>query len=50
MSKKTVRFEATKTVAKPAVVKFTTKSGETVKFKAIKTVKQKQVVQFKAKK
>jgi hypothetical protein len=48
MAKKTVRFVAVKTVSKPAVVKFTTKSGEVVSFKAIKTVKKKKVVQFKA--
>jgi len=50
MAKKTVTFVAVKTVAKPTVVKFKTKSGEVVSFKAIKTVKQKQVVQFRAKK
>jgi hypothetical protein len=50
MAQKTVRFTAVKTVAKPTVVKFTTKSGEVVRFKAVKTVKEKQVVQFKAKK
>jgi hypothetical protein len=50
MAKKTVRFTAVKTVTKPTVVKFTTKSGEVVAFKARKTVKEKQVVQFKAKK
>jgi len=49
MAKKTVRFTAVKTVNKPTVVKFTTKSGEVVSFKAIKTVKKKQVVQFRAK-
>lgn len=50
MAKKTVRFTAVKTVAKPTTVKFTTKSGEVVSFKAIKTVKKKEVVQFKARK
>jgi hypothetical protein len=50
MAKQTVRFTAIKTVSKPAVVKFKTKSGETVSFKAHKTVKQKEVVQFRAKK
>lgn len=50
MAKQNVRFTAIKTVSKPAVVKFKTKSGETVSFKAHKTVKQKQIVQFQAKK
>jgi len=49
MAKKTVTFTAVKTVTKPAVVKFKTKSGEVVSFKALKTVKQKQIVQFRAK-
>ncbi len=48
MAKKNVRFAAVKTVAKPAIVKFKTKSGETVSFKAVKTVKQRQVVRFRA--
>ena len=48
MAKKNVRFVATKTVAKPATVKFKTKSGQTVSFKALKTVKQRQVVRFRA--
>ena len=48
MAKKNVRFVATKTVAKPATVKFKTKSGQTVSFKAVKTVKQRQVVKFRA--
>jgi hypothetical protein len=50
MAKKIVKFTAIKTVTKPAVVTFRTKSGEAVSFKATKTVKQKQVVQFRAKK
>jgi len=50
MPKKNVRFVAVKTVAKPTVVKFRTKTGEIVSFKAVKTVKQKKVVQFRAKK
>jgi hypothetical protein len=50
MPKETVRFIATKTVAKPTTVKFKTKSGETVSFKAVKTVKQKEVVRFRARK
>ncbi len=49
MSRKNVRFVAVKTVKKPAIVKFETKSGETVSFKALKTVKQKEVVRFRAK-
>ncbi len=48
MAKKNVRFVATKTVAKPATVKFKTKSGQTVSFKALKTVKERQVVRFRA--
>jgi hypothetical protein len=50
MAKETVRFVATKTVAKPTKVKFKTKSGQTVTFKALKTVKQREVVRFRAKK
>ncbi len=50
MAKRTVRFTAVKTVAKPTTVKFKKKSGEVVTFKAIKTVKKKEVVQFKARK
>jgi hypothetical protein len=48
MAKKNVRFVAVKTVAKPARVKFKTKSGQTVSFKALKTVKERQVVKFRA--
>ena len=48
MAKKNVRFVATKTVAKPATVKFKTKSGQSVSFKAVKTVKKRQVVRFRA--
>jgi hypothetical protein len=48
MAKKNVRFVATKTVAKPAKVKFKTKSGQTVSFKAVKTVRKRQVVKFRA--
>jgi len=50
MARKNVRFVAVKTVAKPAIVKFKTKSGKTVSFKAVKTVKQRQVVRFRANK
>jgi hypothetical protein len=50
MAKKTVRFTAFKTIAKPARVSFKTKSGEKVSFKALRTVKQRQVVRFRAKK
>jgi len=50
MTKKNVRFVATKTVAKPTRVNFKTKSGETVSFRALKTVKVKEVVQFRSKK
>jgi len=48
MAKKNVRFVATKTVAKPATIKFKTKSGQTVSFKAVKTVKERQVVKIRA--
>jgi hypothetical protein len=48
MAKRNVRFIATKTVAKPATVKFKTKSGQTVSFKAVKTVLKRQVVKFRA--
>jgi hypothetical protein len=48
MAKKNVRFDATKTVAKPARVRFKTKSGKTVSFKAVKTVKQRQMVRVHA--
>jgi hypothetical protein len=51
MAQKNVRFVATKTVKKPAIVKFKTKSGKTVSFRAVKTVERKQqVVRFRAKK
>jgi hypothetical protein len=48
MAKKNVRFVASKTVAKPARVRFKTKSGKTVSFKAVKTVRERQVVRFRA--
>jgi hypothetical protein len=48
MAKRNVRFVAMKTVAKPATVKFKTKSGQTVSFKAVKTVTKRQVVKFRA--
>jgi hypothetical protein len=50
MTKSNVRFLATKTVKKPATVKFKTKSGETVSFRAVKTFERKKVVRFRAKK
>jgi hypothetical protein len=50
MSSRVVKFVATKTVAKPATVKFKTKSGETVSFKALKTVEQKKTVRLRSKK
>jgi hypothetical protein len=50
MAKKNIRFIAVKTIKKPAVVEFRTKTGELVSFKAIKTVKQKEIVNFRAKK
>src|SRR5260370_532950 len=37
MARKIVRFVATKTVKKPARIKFKTKSGKTVSFRAVKT-------------
>jgi hypothetical protein len=48
VAKKNVRFVATKTVAKPATVRFKTKSGQTVSFKAVKTVRERKVVKFRA--
>jgi hypothetical protein len=48
MARKNVRFVATKTVAKPARVRFKTKSGQTVSFKAVKTVRERKVVKFRA--
>jgi len=50
MASRTVKFIATKTVAKPTRVKFKTKSGETVSFKALKTVEQKKTIRFRSKK
>ena len=49
MAGRIVKFVATKTVKKPAKVKFRTKSGKTVSFRAVKTVARKQVVKFRAK-
>jgi hypothetical protein len=49
MAQKNVRFEAVKTVKKPATIKFKTKSGETVSFRALKTFREKEVVHFRAK-
>lgn len=48
--KKTVEFDAHKTVKKPAEVKFTTKKGQKVDFVAKKNVKEPVHVKFKAKK
>lgn len=50
MANENVRFDAIKTVKKPATVKFKTKSGKTVSFKALRTVKKKVAVHFRAKK
>jgi hypothetical protein len=50
MATKSVRFFATKTVKKPATVKFKTKSGKTVSFRALKTFERKEVFHFRAKK
>ena len=49
MARKIVGFVATKTVKKPARIKFKTKSGKTVSFRAVKTVARKRVVRFRAK-
>jgi len=50
MAQTNVRFVATKTVKKPAKVKFKTKSGKTVSFRAVKTFERKEAVHFRAKK
>jgi hypothetical protein len=50
MANENVRFNAVKTVKKPATVKFKTKSGKTVSFKALKTVQKRVTVRFRAKK
>ncbi len=50
MANKNVRFVATKTVRKPATVKFKTKSGKTVSFRAVKTFERKRVVRSRASK
>ena len=50
MAQKNVRFVATRTMKKPATVKFKTKSGKTVSFRAVKTFERKEVVHFRAKK
>lgn len=50
MAKTNVRFAATKTVQKPTVVKFKTKSGKTVSFKAVRTFEKKTVVRLRARK
>lgn len=48
MATKNVRFTATRTVAKPTLVKFKTKSGKTVSFRALRTIKKKVPVSFRA--
>lgn len=50
MTKRTVKFTATKTAQKPTTVKFHTKDGKAVVFKAVQTVKVKNQVKFQAKK
>jgi uncharacterized protein YxeA len=50
MAQRNVKFIATRTVRKPATVKFKTKSGEVVSFRAVKTFEQKEVVRLPAKK
>jgi len=49
MAKRIVSFRATKTVRKPATVRFKTKSGKTVSFRAVKTYRKRQSVRFRAK-
>jgi hypothetical protein len=49
MAQTNVKFVAIKTVKKPTIIKFKTKSGETVSFRAVKTSERK-VVRFRAKK
>lgn len=49
MKKKTVEFDAHKTVKKPTEVSFTTKEGEEVDFVARKKTKVPEHVKFKAK-
>ena len=50
MASRNVRFDAVKTVKKPATVKFKTKSGKTVFFKALKIERKRVAVHFRAKK
>lgn len=50
MPKKIVKFQAIKTVKKPVIVKFKTKSGKMVSFYAVTTIKKPVIVKFKAKK
>jgi hypothetical protein len=49
MTKKTVEFDARKTVKVPVEVEFTTRSGKPVDFEARKPVKKKVHVKFNAK-
>lgn len=49
MANENVRFDAIRTVKKPATVKFKTKSGKTVSFKALRTVKKRAGVHVRAK-
>jgi hypothetical protein len=49
MVSENVRFDAIKTVKKPATVRFKTKSGKTVSFKALKTLEKRVAVRFRAK-
>jgi hypothetical protein len=50
MAQRNIKFVATEVVAKPAIVKFKTKSGETVSIRAVKTFERKGIVSFRAKK
>jgi hypothetical protein len=50
MARQKVSFVATKTVKRPATVRFKTKTGKTVSFKAFKTAQKRVVVNFRAKK
>jgi hypothetical protein len=48
MAKNKVRFTVVETVARPATVRFKTKSGGTVSFKALKTFRKKVAVHSRA--
>lgn len=50
MAQENLKFVATETIVRPAIVKFKTKSGETVSIRAVKTFERKRVVRLRAKK